>query len=41
MELFSAEANAIEKQVAEWLAHSEYELEATFGNEVAWMQQPS
>ena len=32
MELFSAEANLLKAQVEEWIQHSEYELEATFGN---------
>ena len=33
MELFSAEAVSIEKQVSEWLEHPEYELETTFGTD--------
>jgi len=33
MELFSGEAKAIQKQISDWIAHPEYELEATFGNE--------
>lgn len=32
MELFSAEANILKTQVEEWIQHSEYELEATFGD---------
>jgi len=32
MELYSAEAKAIGTQIAEWLEHPQYELEATFGN---------
>ena len=31
MELFYAEAENIKKKVEEWITHSEYELEATFG----------
>lgn len=31
MELYAAEAEAIKKRVEEWMAHSNYELEATFG----------
>jgi hypothetical protein len=31
MELYAAEAEAIKKRVEEWIAHSNYELEATFG----------
>ena len=31
MELFSAEATAIQSRVQDWLAHPGYELEATFG----------
>ena len=31
MELYSAEAKAIGTQIAEWLEHPEYELEAAFG----------
>jgi len=32
MELHSAEVNAIKNQIKEWLQHSDYELECTFGN---------
>ena len=32
MELFSAEAESIQKRVAEWIGHPNFELEATFGN---------
>ena len=32
MELFSAEAESIQKRVSEWLGHPNFELEATFGN---------
>jgi len=31
MELYAAEAEAIKKRVEEWMLHSNYELEATFG----------
>ena len=31
MELYAAEAEAIKKRVEEWISHSNYELEATFG----------
>ena len=31
MELYAAEAEAIKKRVEEWMGHSNYELEATFG----------
>ena len=31
MELHSAEVNAIKKQLEEWINHSDYELECTFG----------
>jgi predicted NAD-dependent protein-ADP-ribosyltransferase YbiA (DUF1768 family) len=31
MELYAAEAESIKKRVEEWMAHSNYELEATFG----------
>lgn len=31
MELYSAEAEIIQKRVAEWLTHPDFELEATFG----------
>ena len=33
MELYAAEAEAIKKRVEEWMTHSNYELEATFGRE--------
>ena len=32
MELFSAEAESIQKRVSEWIGHPNFELEATFGN---------
>ena len=31
MELYAAEAESIKKRVEEWISHSNYELEATFG----------
>ena len=32
MELFSAEAESIQKRVTDWIGHPNFELEATFGN---------